>query len=268
MSFNESNKRTLRLIDADGYYTNAALLLSDQCEHTIKCAVYEGVGKTAFKTRKEFSGSVLKQMDEAYEFISLNNNLNTTIEGLKRVDHPDYPPYALREALLNAIVHRDYDYSGSILINIYEDRIEFVSIGGLVKGMTMQDILGGVSQSRNMVLANVFYRLKLIESYGTGIRRIIESYEGCLEQPVFAPAPASFVVTLPKIIEVPFSQTKGTNREQILTILETKKEITRKEVESVLNCSKFTAINLINELLKENLIEKSGSGPSVTYKLK
>ena len=268
MSFNESNKRTLRLIDADGYYTNAALLLSDQCEHTIKCAVYEGVGKTAFKTRKEFSGSVLKQMDEAYEFISLNNNLNTTIEGLKRVDHPDYPPYALREALLNAIVHRDYDYSGSILINIYEDRIEFVSIGGLVKGMTMQDILGGVSQSRNMVLANVFYRLKLIESYGTGIRRIIESYEGCLEQPVFAPAPASFVVTLPKIIEVPFSQTKGTNREQILTILETKKEITRKEVESVLNCSKFTATNLINELLKENLIEKSGSGPSVTYKLK
>jgi len=207
-------------------------------------------------------------MDEAYEFISLNNNLNTTIEGLKRVDHPDYPPYALREALLNAIVHRDYDYSGSILINIYEDRIEFVSIGGLVKGMSMQDILGGVSQSRNMVLANVFYRLKLIESYGTGIRRIIESYEGCLEQPVFAPAPASFVVTLPKIIEVPFSQTKGTNREQILTILETKKEITRKEVESVLNCSKFTAINLINELLKENLIEKSGSGPSVTYKLK
>ena len=224
MSFNESNKRTLRLIDADGYYTNAALLLSDQCEHTIKCAVYEGVGKTAFKTRKEFSGSVLKQMDEAYEFISLNNNLNTTIEGLKRVDHPDYPPYALREALLNAIVHRDYDYSGSILINIYEDRIEFVSIGGLVKGMTMQDILGGVSQSRNMVLANVFYRLKLIESYGTGIRRIIESYEGCLEQPVFALAPASFVVTLPKIIEVPFSQTKGTNREQILTILETKKK--------------------------------------------
>ena len=64
--------------------TQCALLLSDQCEHTIKCAVYEGVGKTAFKTRKEFSGSVLKQMDEAYEFISLNNNLNTTIEGLKR----------------------------------------------------------------------------------------------------------------------------------------------------------------------------------------
>ena len=210
MSFNESNKRTLRLIDADGYYTNAALLLSDQCEHTIKCAVYEGVGKTAFKTRKEFSGSVLKQMDEAYEFISLNNNLNTTIEGLKRVDHPDYPPYALREALFKRdCASRLRLFRQSILINIYEDRIEFVSIGGLVKGMTMQDILGGVSQSRNMVLANVFYRLKLIESYGTGIRRIIESYEGCLEQPVFAPAPASFVVTLPKIIEVPFFPNKG-----------------------------------------------------------
>lgn len=178
VSFNENNKRTLHLIDADGYYTNAALLLSDQCEHSIKCAVYEGNGKTKFKTRKEFTGSVLRQMDEAYEFISLNNNLNSTIEGLKRVDNPDYPPYAIREALLNAIVHRDYDYSGSILINIFDDRMEFVSIGGLVKGMTMQDVMGGVSQPRNMVLANIFYRLELIESYGTGIRRIMESYEG------------------------------------------------------------------------------------------
>ena len=71
----------------------------DQCDTTIKCAVYEGVGKTAFKTRKEFSGSVLKQMDEAYEFISLKQPQHTTIEGLKRVDHRTIPPCALREAL-------------------------------------------------------------------------------------------------------------------------------------------------------------------------
>lgn len=199
VAFRDSNKRTLKLIDSDGYYTNVALLLSDQCEHSIKCAVYEGTGKTRFKMRKEFFGSVLKQMDEAYEFISLNNNLNSTIEGLKRIDNPDYPTYALREALLNTIVHRDYDYSGSTLINIYDDRMEFVSIGELVKGITIEDIMGGVSQSRNVLLANVFYRLELIESYGTGIRRIIESCEGCMVQPIFTAAPASFVVTLPKI---------------------------------------------------------------------
>lgn len=267
VSFNENNKRTLHLIDADGYYTNAALLLSDQCEHSIKCAVYEGNGKTKFKTRKEFTGSVLRQMDEAYEFISLNNNLNSTIEGLKRVDNPDYPPYAIREALLNAIVHRDYDYSGSILINIFDDRMEFVSIGGLVKGMTMQDVMGGVSQSRNMVLANIFYRLELIESYGTGIRRIMESYEGRMEQPVFAPAPASFVVILPKITGQPLTDESLTDREKVEKLLKAREEITRKDVETLLGCSKFPAIKLLNELVAEKVAVKSGSGPAVKYRL-
>lgn len=267
VSFNENNKRTLHLIDADGYYTNAALLLSDQCEHSIKCAVYEGNGKTKFKTRKEFTGSVLRQMDEAYEFISLNNNLNSTIEGLKRVDNPDYPPYAIREALLNAIVHRDYDYSGSILINIFDDRMEFVSIGGMVKGMTMQDVMGGVSQPRNMVLANIFYRLELIESYGTGIRRIMESYEGRMEQPVFAPAPASFVVILPKITGQPLTDESLTDREKVEKLLKAREEITRKDVETLLGCSKFPAINILNELVAEKVAVKSGSGPAVKYRL-
>lgn len=267
VSFNENNKRTLHLIDADGYYTNAALLLSDQCEHSIKCAVYEGNGKTKFKTRKEFTGSVLRQMDEAYEFISLNNNLNSTIEGLKRVDNPDYPPYAIREALLNAIVHRDYDYSGSILINIFDDRMEFVSIGGLVKGMTMQDVMGGVSQSRNMVLANIFYRLELIESYGTGIRRIMESYEGRMEQPVFAPAPASFVVILPKITGQSLTDESLSDREKVEKLLEAREEITRKDVETLLGCSKFPAIKILNELVAQKVAVKSGSGPAVKYRL-
>ncbi|MDD3169436.1 MAG: putative DNA binding domain-containing protein [Eubacteriales bacterium] len=136
--FEESNKRTLNLINDDGYYTNAALLLSDQCEHSIKCAVYRGIGKTNFQARNEFTGSILKQMDDAYQYINLQNNQNSSIINLKREDHPDYPAYAIREALQNTIVHRDYDYSGSILINIFDDRIEFISIGGLVKGLNRE----------------------------------------------------------------------------------------------------------------------------------
>lgn len=263
--FEESNKRTLKLLDPDGYYTNTALLLSDQCEHSIKCAVYEGTGKTKFKTRKEFFGSVLKQMDEAYEFLSLNNNLNSTIEGLKRTDHPDYPPYALREALMNTIIHRDYDYSGSTLINIYDDRIEFVSLGGLVKGLTIKDVMGGVSQSRNMVLANIFYRLELIESYGTGIQRIIESYADYPDKPVFAPAPASFVVVLPKIISV--AHDGESNLEKALRFIQRHGEVSRKEIEAVLGSSKFPAICALNELIAEKKIIKTGSGPAVRYRL-
>ena len=175
--FAYENKRTLGLIDSDGFYTNAALLLSDQCEHSIKCAIFKGTGKSTFRARKEFYGSILQQLEDAYRYIDLSNNNPAIIEGLQRIEHLDYPKSAVREALLNAIVHRDYNYSGSIIVNIFDDRIEFVSLGGLVKGISIDDIMHGVSQSRNMMIANIFYRLELIESYGTGIQRIIESYK-------------------------------------------------------------------------------------------
>lgn len=267
VSFTQSNKRTLGLIDADGYYTNAALLLSDQYEHSIKCAVYEGTGKMKFKARKEFSGSILKQMSDVYDYVSMSNNLNSTFDGLKRVDHPDYPPFAIREALLNTIVHRDYDYSGSTLINIFDDRIEFVSLGGLVKGITIEDIMGGVSQPRNTIIADVFYRLELIESYGTGIKRILESYENSSQKPVFHPAPASFIVTLPKMIgDNGNSEKDGLTKEEIvLSHIATKKVVSRKDVETLLSCSRFPAMTILNKLLCEGKIMKTGSARASRY---
>ena len=262
VAFEDSNMKSLGLIDHDGYYTNAALLLSDQCEHSIKCAVYEDTTKLEFKARKEFYGSILKQVDEAYEYINLCNNQNSTFEGLMRVDHYDYPQYAVREALLNAVVHRDYDYSGSILINIFSNRIEFVSIGGLVKGITLHDVMAGVSQPRNTLIANIFYRLKLIESYGTGIQRIMESYQDQMVKPTFNIGPASFVVTLPK--RKPFNDST-TDEETVMNLLNDKKFITRKDVEFVLNCSKFKAINVINALIEKGAIKKTGAGRDTQY---
>ena len=270
VSFGDNNKRTLKLIDEDGYYTNAALLLSDQCEHTMKCAVYNGTGKTSFQTRKEFTGSILRQVDEAYEYINLFNNKNSTIDNLKRVDHLDYPEYAIREALLNTIVHRDYDYSGSILINIFDDRIEFVSIGGLVKGLTLIDIMGGVSQTRNTIVANVFYRLELIESYGTGIQRIIESYQGKKVQPIFTPAPASFLVVIPNMnyIDENIANQVLSEEDQVINLLKIKSEIVRRDVEELLGCSAFPATKILNNLIKKDVIMRIGIARATRYILK
>src|SRR5699024_11153931 len=120
-------------------------------------------------------------------------------EGLNRIDKRDYPSEALREALLNAITHRDYSFSGSTLISIFDDRIEFVTIGGLVRGLTFDDIMLGVSALRNQNLANVFYRLKLIEAYGTGILKINESYAECAVKPQFEVTDNAFKITLPNI---------------------------------------------------------------------
>lgn len=181
----------------------------------------------------------------------------------------DYPEYALREALLNTIVHRDYNYFGSTIINVFSNRMEFVSIGGLVKGITLRDILHGVSQSRNMVLANVFYRLKLIESYGTGIQRILESYQDDLQlQPEFLPEASSFLTILPNRLFFgnQIRETYDTSPEaKILSLLAFKKEITRKDVEVLLHCSSFPARKALNSLIAQGKIAAVGNAKATRY---
>ena len=88
--------------------------------------------RQVFKIRREFTGSLLKQMNEVYDFIDFHNQTRATIRKLLRTDVRDYPQIAVREALLNLLVHREYSFSASALISIFTDRIEFVSIGGLV----------------------------------------------------------------------------------------------------------------------------------------
>jgi transcriptional regulator, Crp/Fnr family len=208
--FGLSQKKTLGLIGEDDLFTNLALLLSEQCNHTLKVAVFEGIEKNIFKDRKEFKGSLLKQVTEAFEFINLVNKTEATFEGLIRKDERDYPVEAIREALLNAVIHREYSFSGSTLVNIYEDRIEFVSLGGIVYGLSLDSIMLGVSQSRNEKLANIFYRLHLIEAYGTGIRKIFTNYERYNMKPTIKAEVGAFQVVLPNIHSEPL--TTGTLR--------------------------------------------------------
>lgn len=296
VGFLPENQRTLGILDRDHFYTNTALLLSDQCEHSIKCAVFDGTNKLVFQTRKEFFGSILKQLEEAYEYISLFNHIHADFEGLVRIEQCSYPEYALREALLNTIIHRDYNYSGDTIVNIFSNRMEFVSIGGLVKGLTLPDIMHGVSQSRNRILANVFYRLHLIESYGTGIQRIVESYAESGLQPSFLPEAASFVTVLPNrnhpaevskqmslhkgsadspaahtIIRetMPvYGNTAKSPEEQVLQLLESGQLLTRKEIQTLLQFTEFPTRKLLSSLLEQGKIYMVGKGRSTRYRRK
>ena len=128
------------------------MLLSDQCVHTIKPAVFDGSKKTVFRDRRELTGSLLKQSEDAFSYIDQYNRTRAEFNGLERTDRRDYPTEALRETLLNAVVHRDYATSSPTLISIFDDRIEFVSLGGLVRGITFNDIMPGVSVLRNQHL--------------------------------------------------------------------------------------------------------------------
>ncbi|KYG91053.1 AAA family ATPase [[Bacillus] sp. KCTC 13219] len=263
IKFGPEQMRTLGLITDDGYYTNLGLLFSDQCEHTIKCARYLGNDKLEFQDRREFTGSILAQVEATYEYLSLNNAKHAYFEGLKRIETESYPSYALREALINAVTHRDYSFSGSILIHLFQDRLELVSVGGLVKGLTLEDIELGISQSRNPKLANVLYRLKWIESYGTGLQRMKESYRGSAIQPFWTVGPNAFVVTLPKN-----NLSTPTEDNKILSDwLTQNKEFASKDLENYLNKSKGTVRKIIMELLQSGQIIRIGRGPKTRYKV-
>ena len=199
VEFGDAQKKSLGLKMADGAFSNLALLLSDQCPHIIKVAVFQGSSKTVFKDRKEYSGSVLKQLEEAFAFLDMYNHTHAEVHGLERIDTPDYPGDAIRESLLNLLVHRDYAMLSPALISIFDDRIEFVSVGGLVPGISYDDIMLGISVTRNPKLANVFYRLRLIEAYGTGILKMNEGYAEYPVKPKIEVSSHAFKVTLPNV---------------------------------------------------------------------
>ena len=115
LSLADVQMKTLGLIDSDGLFTNLALLLSDQCPHIIKAATFGGVNQEKFQDRREFTGSLLKQLDDAYAYLDMRNQNAATFKGLHRTDHRDYRETAIREALLNAVVHRDYSVLASTL---------------------------------------------------------------------------------------------------------------------------------------------------------
>ena len=133
----EAQYKTLGLVDMDGTYSNLALLLSEQCPYSIKLSVFEGSIKAVFRDRYVFEGSVLAQLNDCYRIIDRYNRTRAEFDGLKRIDTREYPVEAVREALLNLIVHRDYSFGDSALVSIFDDRMELVSLGGLAKNISL-----------------------------------------------------------------------------------------------------------------------------------
>ena len=274
MPFGEKQMRTLNMVSEDGTYTNLAMLLSDQCVHTIKLAVFDGSKKTVFRDRRELTGSLLRQVEEAFSYIDQYNRTRAEFNGLVRVDNRDYPTEALREALLNAVVHRDYAISSPTLISIFDDRVEFVSIGGLVRGISYEDIMLGVSVLRNQHLANVFYRLKLIEAYGTGMLKINECYADRMEKPRIEVTANAFKITLPNqnaaaensVPEDPRIPSAMPKQQIVLRLFDTHESISRKDVEAALNTSQASAVLLIRKMLEDGLLIRVGSGKNARYR--
>ena len=277
--FGSPQMQTLKIISPDGLYTNLGLLLSDQCPHTVKAAVFEGTDQSVFKDRREFSGSLMRQLGEAYDYIDFHNQTHATFQKLLRIDTRDYPEVAVREALLNSLVHRDYSFRASTLISIYDDRIEFVSVGGLLPGLELEDLMMGVSACRNPHLANVFYRLQLIEAYGTGMRKIMGAYAWAASQPQIMTTSNAFKIVLPNMNFTPTEAKRPaatskkapvasrSREDEILRFLAEHPSITRREVQALLGVSQSTAGRILKEMMDKGQIVSHGASRALQYEL-
>lgn len=280
VAFGQPQMQTLKIVSADGIYTNLGLLLSEQCPHTIKAAVFEGTNQNVFKDRREFSGSLMQQLNEVYDYIDFHNQTHATFQKLLRIDTRDYPEVAVREALLNSLVHRDYSFRASTLISIYEDRIEFVSIGGLLPGLELDDLMMGVSVCRNPHLANVFYRLQLIEAYGTGMNKIMGAYADTPVQPKITTTNNAFKIILPNVnavskeAEAPEETEKAiapaadSNEEKILRFLAEHHVISRKEAQELLEVSQSTAGRVLKAMVDNGQLKQLGGSRTTRYEFR
>lgn len=206
------------------------------------------------------------------------------IRGLERIDMRDYPGDAIRETLINLIVHRDYLVFSPAIISIFDDRLEAVSVGGLVDGVSLDDIMLGVSVARNQKLANLFYRLHLIEAYGTGILKINESYSEEFAKPKFEVSSNAFKVTLPNAnfarraqtqlprrqvsYEIPKSGSCQVRDSVLQALFEQNQFVSRKDIESSLETSQANAVLILRKMLDEGKISKVGSGKNVRYTIR
>ena len=271
--FDTAKMQTLGMISADGIYSNVALLLSDQCPSTIKAATFSGEDKGSFQDRREFGGSLFQQMEELYSYLDMRNQTKATFDGLYRIDTRDYPENALREALLNSLVHRDYSFRASTLVSVYADRIEFVSVGGLPSGIELDDIMLGLSVCRNPKLAAIFYRLQLIEAYGTGMPKIMNAYADTELKPKIEVSSNAFKITLPNRNTgankaVTLTSTPKSNEKLILDFIDSHGHIVRSDVDRLLEVSQATANRILKRMVAEGLIYQDGNGRKTKYRRK
>ena len=178
------------LIERDGkdYPSNAfAILTGNGGLHVAtQCGVFKGTTKAVFVDRREYTGPLWEQIDEVFQFVLRNIHLGATIVGVYRQDIYEIPTDAIRELIINAMVHRSYLDHGTIQVAVYDNRLEITSPGKLPMGQTLERMKEGYSKIRNEALAHAFSYMNLIEHWGSGIPRIIEKVKAAgLREPEF-----------------------------------------------------------------------------------
>ena len=287
---------SLGLANTEKELTNAGLLLSDQNplkQSKIVCTRWKGLNKGIIAEDaiddKEYNGSIIALLENADSFIKNNSKMSWKVVGMERQELEEYPITARREAIVNALIHRDYQILGAeIHIDMFDDRLEITSPGGMFDGSLIQnlEIKNIPSMRRNIVIADVFSRLHYMDRRGSGLSRILESYNDSIQKPKFISDSLSFTVIFPnkgyyKINEMDENKNIVSDRDlffiqlyksiqntnirnstinQIRNIFEKmgyNNMFSREDIKNILNIKDTRATNLISLLLDLNLIIKA-----------
>lgn len=282
---------TLKVIkESDGVIklTNTALLFfgKNPAEYLpqseIKIARYQGFTRSEIIDRLDLKGPLYQMIDEVEVFFKRNTRLAHKIVDFKRIDIPEYPYSAIREALINAIAHRDYRRAAPIMFSIFDDRIEIQSPGGLVPGLTIDEI-EGQHEPRNDKICEIFNHTKDMEELGTGISRMKnEMHDHGLSEPEFLEVGNSFIVKfygpgnriLDLISSIPEDRQtdlrelglKDRQIQALSMMVNEGKVFTRAIYEETLKVPSRTASRDLKLLTDKGLIQKVRKGNTYIYK--
>ena len=251
-----------------GKLTNASILLFGEnpsrffMQAETRCARFKGTKPLEFIDMKVFGGNVIDQRDDAVEFVKEHIKLHAKIVGTERVETWEYPIEAVREAITNAICHRDYEIASNVQIRIFDDRIEIWGCGPLPKPLTVEDLKGKHdSVLRNPLIGKSFFLIKYIEQWGTGTNRIIEEcLNHGLPEPLFEEITGSLVITFRKY-RITEETLDGLNerKQNVVNYLIKHGKITNREYRQLNpNVTDRTALNDFNELIKKNILLAKG----------
>ena len=294
----EEDYRSFGLTDAEGYLTNAGVLLADQniCRHSrIFCTRWNGLDKASDLGEalddKEISGSIVSQLFAAMDFVRANTKRKWRKSGMTRIDSPEYDEEAVREALVNGIIHREYTRLGAeVCLDIYDNRIEVTSPGSMFSGKHIDKTVDRIvaSERRNPVIADLFARMKFMERRGSGLKKItdktndlfgdganhVEFYSdnSYFKVTIFnANYGKNFMIEENDPVNDLVNDLVNTNlsktEKQIIDIIKVNPHITYDELAAETSKSTATIKRCISSLKKKQCIERIGSDKSGSWKI-
>ena len=257
--------KTFGLINDNGKYNNAALIISDNNSLAGVDIVRFGDSINIMMDRKTIcNSSIFKMYDEAYDMYKKYYQYEI-IDGPNRRIENVVPENAFREALTNALVHRTWDDTPNIRISMFSDKIEITSPGGLLHSISKEEYLDGqVSKLRNPIIANVFFRLKYIEMFGTGILRIKQLYQNSSFKPEFKIYDNSLTIILPSLNIKP---NVTVDEAKIIDYLKKGMQASSNDLAVVTGFSKDKVLKLIKSLQAKGYIKVFGIGKATRYSI-